>query len=214
MTCAPLTVYTAIAGGYDVLREPDEPWPGARYIAFVDAADSTPSPVWERRLFPETLATPRRTAKHPKILAHAVLPPTEYSLWLEALIAKYLKDSNIALLRHPHRDCLYEEARTCMRLHLDHPAILFGQVDQYRREGFPERAGLAEACVILRRHTPQVLALNTTWWHEIEHGSCRDQVSFPYAAWRLGVEYTLMPAKKSRETLFATARHLKPRTSG
>ena len=66
-------------------------------------------------------------------------------------------------------------------------------MQRYASEGFPRGAGLAEACVILRRHTAAVEAFGEAWWHEIRTGSHRDQLSFDYVAWKLGMRYATFP---------------------
>lgn len=64
---------------------------------------------------------------------------------------------------------------------------------RYRAEGLPEDAGLIEAPVILRRHTDAIRRLNESWWGEIVRASRRDQLSFNYVAWKLGLRYGTFP---------------------
>jgi hypothetical protein len=47
--------------------------------------------------------------------------------------------------------------------------------------------------VILRRHTDAIRHLNEAWWNEIVRGSRRDQLSFNYVAWKLGLRYATFP---------------------
>ena len=53
--------------------------------------------------------------------------------------------------------------------------------------------GLVEAPVILRRHTAAIRALNEAWWAELVRGSRRDQLSFNYVAWKLGLSHAKFP---------------------
>lgn len=208
-------VYTSIVGGYDALRTPRPTWPETEYVAFLDPGAPS-SPPWQARPLPRVLATTRRTSRFAKIMAHTTLPGAEYSLWMdgniiasphttmELLIAKYLSDADLAVLRHPCRTCLYEEATECSLLRLDDPHRIADQVRRYRSAGFPAGAGLGESGVILRRHTREVAAFNEAWWAEIERGSVRDQISFPYVAREMQVSY--MPGIRGEGSDFILAR--------
>lgn len=126
---------------------------------------------------------------------HKCLPPkSDYSLWIDGntslkvspeSLKKFLK-TDIAVFKHPLRDCIYQEAEACRSL--DDPSIIQEQMSRYRAEGYPEHNGLAATTYVLRRHTPKMEAFNNLWWSEICRGSKRDQLSFNYAAWKLKVE--------------------------
>ena len=122
----------------------------------------------------------------------------DYSIWMdgnttlkvdpEYLIDKYLKNASIAVLRHPDRDCIYEEAKTCQKLKLDSIRTIEEQMTRYREAKYPENNGLSCTTYILRRHTGRVKEFNEKWWAEICKGSRRDQLSFDYALWELGIK--------------------------
>jgi len=173
-------VYSAITQGYDSIKPGRDFW-------FIDPTyiDS-----------PE----PARRAKYPKVMLHHILPGVEYSVWLDGsirigptlrpsdLIERYLTDGcDMAVMKHPERDCLFEEARACVKLAKDSPATLARQTVQYDFEGHPKHWGLSETGVMIRRHTPEVNAFCDAWWREIERHSRRDQVSFPYVQRRMGL---------------------------
>lgn len=184
-------VFTAAAGARDLLGEPGPLPAGWTAVAFTDGATH---PAW--RVLP--LATgdlgPKRATSAVKLLPHRVFPDARLSLWLdanfriacdlEALVSDVLADADIALHAHPERDCIYDEALACIELGRDVPATICAQVVRYAQLGFPPRAGLVAGGVVLRRHTAAVAALNDDWWSEVAAGSCRDQLSFDYVAWR------------------------------
>ena len=224
-------IYTAIAGGYDSLKPPwgDVAVSPAR-IAFVDNPGlytGTGCPGWQIEPMGGPPCTdPLMQAKRCKVLAHEVLPPgTEFSLWVDGsmefsaglhpgkLAQEYLQDADLALFRHPSRDCLYDEAHKCNVGRMDDPSVMARQMNKYRAEGYPRNNGLAECSVILRRHTPAVASLNELWWKEIINGSRRDQLSFGYACWKLGIKYNLLPGTRHTCMEFKVHHHLKPRRS-
>jgi hypothetical protein len=65
------------------------------------------------------------------------------------------------------------------------PQAITRQLEQYRSEGFPVNYGLTENNVLIRRHNdPTIIKLMEDWWRELLAQSRRDQLSFPYVAWR------------------------------
>ena len=216
-------IYTAIAGDYDKLK-PHPPVKNCQFIAFVDDPKKHSNEGWETRQLIPFHSDPVRNAKQYKIMAHEHLRRATYSLWidgnisikngfdLDELINKYLTDHDLALFRHPKRNCLYREAATC-RIHLlDNSSIINKQIARYRSKKFPENYGLTENRIILRRHTPLVAQLNTTWWKEICDGSRRDQLSFMYSIWKTKITFTYLPGNARDNPFFGLNRHLRARS--
>lgn len=144
---------------------------------------------------------PRRNSRIAKILAHQYIK-TEYSIYIdgnvtikvlpETLIEKYLKDYDIAVYRHPTRDCVYDEALACCKMKLDDVETIIAQAKAYEDAGYARHKGLAECAIIFRRHTPEVENFNNIWWGEYCRHSRRDQISFMYAADKAGIRVLLI----------------------
>lgn len=138
----------------------------------------------------------RRNSRIQKIMPHLYMT-CEYSLYIdgnirllktpEELIETYLKEYDIALFKHPTRDCLYNEALVCAKMGLDDPETIIEQVKDYELTGYGKHKGLCECGIILRRHTPQVQALNERWWAHYCRYSRRDQISFMKAVDEVGI---------------------------
>ncbi len=205
-----LSVYTAIAAGYDTLKpQPAEAVGNGELVAFLDdgtaAAYRQRSRAWRIAPLAPEQADPHRAARFPKINAHLALPASGYSLWIDAsigivcpfplarLVELFLRDCDICLFRHYARRSVYEEAEACKAHGLDRAEVIDEQMARYRAEGLPEDTGLVEAPVILRRHTPAIRRLNEAWWAEVTAGSRRDQLSFNYVTWKLGLRYATFP---------------------
>ena len=61
------------------------------------------------------------------------------------------------------------------------------QMDRYRKEGFPERYGLPQTNIVLRRHNDtKCVEVMEVWAEELRNNSHRDQLSFNYAVWKTG----------------------------
>ncbi len=204
------TLYTAITEGYDTLKpQPAEALSGIRQVAFLDKATAGSyedhSRGWPVAAMSHSDSDPHRAARFPKINAHLALPGNDYSLWVDASIGivspipltqfidLFLQDCDICLFRHYARNSIYEEAEACKAYGLDRVDVIDAQMARYRTEGLPGDAGLIEAPVILRRHTDAIRRLNESWWGEVVRGSRRDQLSFNYVAWKLGLRYATFP---------------------
>lgn len=156
----------------------------------------------------EVSEDPRRCARYYKTMPQVFFPDADYWIWVdsslmlkrdpEELINLYLDDADIAIHKHPRRDCLFKEAVTCTGdgvetfEPLDDPKTIFQQVKRYRLEGMPDNFLLCETGFLLRKNTPQVVKFNEAWWNEIKSGSRRDQISFPYCICRLGIPINIL----------------------
>lgn len=186
-------IYTVITGGKDTLSE-DINIKGAKAVCFTDDPNLK-SEKWEIRLIPSLYKDVRRDSRTVKLLPHIFFPEAEYSLYLDGniickvpiqrIIHEWLQDDDIAVFRHHTRDCLFQEAKECIRLGLDDTETIEKHVERY--EGFPEHKGLYQCGVILRRHTPRIKRLNEAWHAQYMTGCKRDQVSFPYVLEKEGV---------------------------
>ncbi|MBM4106856.1 MAG: DUF616 domain-containing protein [Phycisphaerae bacterium] len=220
-----IAVVTAVAGGYDDLIPPRNRYEGVDYIAYLDAP-ATEVAGWEVRPLPRWSSDPRhaarRDAKLPKILASLVLPGYDYYLWHDAthdllvdpreLVHRFLPDpgDEVAVFRHWSRDCVYAEGREVRVFDLDTSDNIRRQLDAYRSAGFPPRAGLFELPVILRRASPRTTRLELAWWEQICRYSSRDQLSFPFACWKLGIDVrTISPGTAFRNELVRAVRRHK-----
>lgn len=192
------TVLTSITGGKDALSEGQ---PNGHFIAYLDTPQESKS--WQVKVLPHIFADPRRNSRLPKMLSH-LYSDTEYAIWIDGnitltkspqeLVDRYLKDKDIALFKHPKRDCLYGEATRCATGKLDDPEVIIEQVKRYEDSGFAKNKGLWECGVIIRRHSPKVIEFNNYWFSEYCRGSVRDQISFPYSADAVGLRIETIEA--------------------
>jgi len=197
-----IVIYTAIFGPYDDLI-PQRKIRGIDYVCFTDQPFKSKS--WKIiQVAPEYDDTPRNSRKR-KILPHLYLQEYDYSVFMDgnylvrrnikSFIEDGLSKHNMLIYDHMQcndaRDCVYEEHAALVALgeekgfFKDDPEKMKRQMDQYKAEKYPVHNGLIFSAVLLRRHNdPEVIRLMETWWHELENGSKRDQLSFNYTAWK------------------------------
>jgi len=196
-----ITVVTAITGGKDKLRH-DQTKGDAKWVAFTEQPFT--SDTWEHRQVYDRFQSPRRNSRIHKMLIHQYVD-TKYSIWLDAnlkllippeeVVERYLKDKDLMVFAHPKRNCLYDEALVCCKFQLDNVETIIEQVKSYEDRGYGKHKGLGECAFIVRRHNARTEAFNNAWWSEYCRHSVRDQISFPYAADKVGLDinYVVQP---------------------
>jgi len=195
-------VYTAVFGGYDYVRPSKNKEDGVDYVLLTD--EVTESDGWQRR-YPNRVFrnNPRKESRRCKILTFRYFPEADFTIWHggniqlkqkpSIVIDEMLKDADIAVFKHPHRNCLYQEARICMDWRLDNPGIIDRQMRKYRLEEYPANHGLSTCWFIIRRNTEKVRWFDSLWWQEVYNHSIRDQLSFDYIRWKTGLKVRWIP---------------------
>jgi hypothetical protein len=196
-----IVVYSVNTGGYDELKNPTVINPNVRYILFTDNKYFK-SNVWEvcHIDFLSHLKDSRRIARYVKINSHLVLPPHEYSVWVDhcfttkidnfTKIIEETPHNEILCYKHDQRRCIYDESIKVLEDKLDYPHLVNEQMERYRKEGFPKNQGLFSTGFIIRKKSDKVKIFNETWWNEIVKGSARDQLSQVYSSWKTNTNIT------------------------
>lgn len=198
-----IVVYTVIFRGYDELRPPLVINEDVNYVCFTDISLPKVYP-WQQSLITFGHDAPRRHSRTYKIQPHLFLPQANYTLYRDGNIRlridpleafdRWLINNDMAVVAHPHRNCIYEEARCCLEGGPDYePERIKAQMGKYRAEGYPQDNGLAACTIMLRRQTEEIRRFNEAWWKEVRDYSVRDQLSFNYVAWKLGTGYDVIP---------------------
>ena len=213
-------IYTSIFGSEYYLHDPIPKMEGWDFLCFTNNPNYK-SDFWDVILTPK-IYDGARDSKRPKILPHQYLQKYEISVWVDGdvkitadindLVNKYLEKKDYAVFNHEFcgvsttgnlnvRRCIYEEARFIKWLGDNHPKkhykdnldVINKQVERYRKEGYPENNGQARNTIIMRRHNKKsVIKTMEDWWEEVSYGSKRDQLSFPYVAWKNELEFNFI----------------------
>ncbi len=223
-------IYSAIFGDYDPIHEPERQNLDCDYILFTDRSDFNPPPaLWKvvtidtHRLY---RMHPRMRAKFFRIMVHEVFPllsrmdhdaglhQYDHAIWVDGSVritspdfAAFMIGSigrhGLAMLKHPDRRCIYEEAAHSVGLLKYRYQRIREQVDHYRRQGYPENNGLMAATVsardMRRRDLDHVFA---DWWEENLKWTYQDQLSLPYVLWKHGRWYDEIDQELVRNPYF------------
>lgn len=187
------TIFTAIFNKYDQLREIklEEGW---RAICFTD--QDIQSKSWEirKREFRPKLH------RDIKLRPHYHLPKYDKCVWIDGNLELSISLNELIknrdgfwLMQHPDRNCLFKEAARCVELKKDDGDIIFKQIEKYSKEDCPINNGLSATGCLIRDWTNENIAFCELWWKEVKEFSVRDQISFPYVAWRTGLKFDTFP---------------------
>jgi len=183
------TIYTAIFGNYDDLKEPMFKTQHWNYICYTD--QDLKSDVWEIRKVPVMDFGPAKTARWYKINFHKHIE-TEFSMWIDATFVinidlnrwwKRFKSPFTTVL-HPFDDCVFTDIISCMKGQKDDPGKLARQYAAYEEEGLPKHNGLISSGILMRQRDKRVISFCEQWWEQVEKWSSRDQIAFGYAQWK------------------------------
>lgn len=198
-------VYTAIAGGYDELKQPVAQDTDCEFVCFTDAAGPARVGAWRMvRFEADPKVHPRLRAKF-KILSHEYFRDGRWklsfwsfarrldvSIWVDGSLAiesprfvsdmrARLGDGEWAMFAHPDRDCIYEEAELSATLPKYQGLPIREQVEAYRGL-VPAHSGLFACGIIVRREpvSDRLRAAAQSWWEENVKWTYQDQLSLPY----------------------------------
>lgn len=191
-------VYTACYGDYDTVLPPVVFDPDISYLLFTDSPAEIEgwTTVVAPAIFPKDA---RLSAKIYKICSSLLFPNASCTFWHDAnlvllpeLVRRQHSFKGLLLFKHPHRDCLFEEAKECINLNKDSEDNIIRQVKEYRGNIAPS-SGLYAAMMIGRNMSCNYLKeFELSWWEEILKFSIRDQISLPYVLKKVSIPITVI----------------------
>lgn len=208
-------IYSCVTGGYDEIVTDFYPNSDYDYILFTDNEKLLKQKKilwWTVRPLAFSDADSIRNARWHKTHPHVLFPEYDYSVWMDSniqisgpeiynLIEKHIRQRHkIAIALHPERNCIYDEAIACISDSKDEPEVIMKQMDLLKKEKYPRHNGLYETNVLYRRHNDkQIIRLCEKWWDIIKNYSRRDQLSFNYLLWKLGVKHYAIDTEPLRK---------------
>ena len=103
----------------------------------------------------------------------------------EFLLRILSPNKSIYLLEHPFRNTINNEYEAVVKHKKEKRQNINIIKNIYNKEKFPDNNGLAETCIIIRKHNDlNCVNFMDQWFHQIEQHSHRDQLSFNYILWK------------------------------
>ncbi|WP_044913066.1 glycosyltransferase domain-containing protein [Butyrivibrio sp. WCE2006] len=196
-----IAVYTCITGGYDDLIEPKFISDNCDYYCISDRKGNDTS-IYRYLDVDEIrnihLLANKEKNRYCKTHGNVIFKEYDYSIYIDGSIeiigdiSSYINCCNgttgLAILKHPWRDCIYEEGiRISLRNIVDNRALnnLF---KEYYKEGMPLHYGLFECSIIVSHHKNELgNKILELWYQEYMRHKLRDQFSLPYVLWKNGI---------------------------
>ena len=206
-----VAIYTVLTGDYDTLEQPKVTDERFDFFCFSNDIPKESIGVWKVIKFEGKFTSKQIESRYPKMHPWEVLPDYEYSVYMDANIRIETSDfyeavmqkiaAGVALsgIKHPFRNCCYDEGYVVFTYGLDKFSNIVKGMRFVRKEGLPRRYGMFEANVILRKHSDaRVREQCNLWWEMINRFSRRDQLSYPYTLWKTGIPFDyLIPENQS-----------------
>ena len=206
-----IAVYTACMHNYDNVKEPLIRPDNIDYYLITDTppgdGESATESLWktiraEDVIPPEYIRDPVLANRWCKMHPHVLFPQYPLSIYLDSnfqivsdltALTSAMTGFPVCMFRHKQRDCVYDEILACIIKKKDTRASLQRHEALLRTHGVPEKYGLLEAPVLVRRHAdPACLDLMETWWESFLAGSRRDQIALIDALWKNRIPPSLL----------------------
>lgn len=215
-----IVIYTAISGGYDSIKLPEQLDPRFDYVLFTD----TPAPdtgVWQIRPITYFHEDVTRIARYVKTHPHLLLDDYDIAIWIDAnimilgdvypLVEDFLASGKaVAAVPHPIRKSVYEEFEACIRQKKDDVKVMQEQLARYKCLGFENDDLIESNFMMFNLRDKRVRSFLDTWWAEIDRYSKRDQLSLNFALAQNGLEWhrlTRRPNSIRNHPVFAMVPH-------
>ena len=197
-------VYTCLFGGEKELYQPEYTNVFWDYICFTNNEQKwgTKEGVWEfRKPNNEEGLSSGALFYNCKIRPHTVLEEYDYSIWiephmqiigeLEQFYKIYGKNASFLAFSSYAGDSIYDVINTSLTD--DETNIEYRQkAYQYRKEGFPEHAGLINSNLMIRHHKDEeVQQVMEIWWKEANECKNIRNLAFNYAAWKRDFKFAI-----------------------
>lgn len=103
----------------------------------------------------------------------------------EFLLRVLSPNKSIYILEHPKRNSINNEFNAVLSYKKDTKNHINIIKNIYNKEKFPDNNGLAETCIIVRKHNEfNCINFMENWSKQISKNSHRDQLSFNYILWK------------------------------
>lgn len=176
-------VYTAIFGDYEELKEPLYFTPGWEYICITD--QPLTSKVW--KIVPTEIGLNDILSSRLAKIPFNLVVDADLSIWVDGsftincnlddwIVDHFPINKDMLCIKHPIRDCIYDESEVCIR-HGKGGEMIKKQMEDYSTI-VPKRSGLIQSGILVRRHTAEVKKFCDEWFQEVMNYSTRDQISF------------------------------------
>jgi len=206
-----ITIVTAAYIGNErdnVILSPQNTYDNVEYIVYTNDPTLNVHP-W-KTIVDTSIDGMRMSARHKKTQLAKLHPDSTYYMWIDSyfrinsdpneLIKKYLANHDIVVLPHPERNNIIEEANVLLQWQLEQSNGIQKQIEFYYKEQYVPTS-LYETGIMIQRNTRKIRHMQDLWWTQLQDYCIRDQISFPYVTWKLGIGINTFPGTHSTSEL-------------
>lgn len=195
-----IAVYTCITGNYDRLMQPCAVEECCDYYVISDDPDMGRGAFWYvdvDTVVPNCSMSAKDKNRYCKMHPHEIFSEYDYTIYMDGSIriknpiahfTEKVGVSGLSIHRHKIHDCIYIDGIFAEWLGLVEKEEVVRELKRYMEEGLPRKYGMFECGMIvsdLQNKTGR--QLYGKWYEEYQKGAKRDQFSFIYALWKMGL---------------------------
>lgn len=214
-----ICVYTCITGDYDDLKEIEHKEKGIDYYCFTNNK-MIQSNTWKVIYIEDNKLSNHILSRKIKILGHELINDYDIQVWMDAsvvfkkniidFINKYYNEdiAPFSAFKHEKRNCIYEEARECIKLGKDSLESVEKQIKFLEENKYPKNNGLCEMTVFIRNPKDKLVKETMKlWFNIVSNYSKRDQLSFNYCVYKTGMKINIINEKVFSNDWFIWKKH-------
>lgn len=213
-----IAVYTAIFNDYDWLKDPVIETSGIDFICYTDS-NKMSSKKWKVIKLDLGDMSPSLMNRKIKLLyPYTELSQYDYTLYVDGSIlikgdilkflSKYIEKEPLLMnFKHPNNNCIFKEINNCIEQGRGNAIKLDLQGKLYKQDGMPEKYGLSDNKIILRKNCGLGKSLMNEWFYHVQEYSGRDQVCLSYVLWKNGLNYNFFDENIEQNEYFETWPH-------
>lgn len=218
-----ICVYTCITGSYDDVKElQNKKENNIDYFLFTNNKDIK-SNSWKVVYIENDGLDNIRLNRKIKILGHEIINNNyDYSIYIDGSISlrkpitEFINDCcnfddyDLIGFRHRERDCIYVEGKACLKHMKEEKNLILKEMDFIRKNNYPEHNGLMENTIFARNlKSKKVIETCNLWFDMVMKYSYRDQLSFCFCAYQIGLKYKLLNMNVFDNDYFYNVSHKK-----
>lgn len=219
-----IAIYTANINDYDEVRDHFFMDRDIDYYYFTNGNKVPKGSIHVRvteEMFPKEMPSVQKARLIKANPYHFIPNAEQYEciIWIDACfkqtatvkpLFEKMKGKELLTMKHPQRDCIYEEANACIEMGIGDKEAIQKHYRKLADIPYPAKNGLAATGIMFRRNTENVRSVCNLWYASLSKDVYRDQLFFDWACWMIGFEYATFDFSE-RNNYFYNHLHDKPR---
>lgn len=215
-----ICVYTCLTGDYDNLDEVRNPEENVDYYCFTNNP-KLKSKTWKIVQIKDETLDNSRLSRKVKLAGDPTLNKYDVAVYTDAnivwqkpvsqFVKTYHKPGFFTISKHHCRNSVKEEAAACILENKDSKESIKKALDYLEEQGFPDNIGLFECTVFIREPSSTTTQeFGNLWFETLKKYSKRDQISFPFAAWKIQLPINAIDLNVWNNEWFTNKSHCSP----